>query len=206
MIRHLDYPATMQNSAIMEGRKYESRSAASTASGVTLQIGTVMPHHSTPPHPSQQSKICVRCGQMKLVTEFFSAPRDKNKKRPHCKSCHNKGRAPDSPWAVVSIALRQRHGSSPGVPSLRKHLGVPDICYLCGGNVEWGEAEVDHIVPVSKGGSGEVENLRWTHRECNRAKGSFTLDELAAFCENFLTQFASRNFPELRDEEGGDAK
>jgi len=47
-------------------------------------------------------------------------------------------------------------------------------CRLCGRGAESNppvELEVDHIVPVSKGGGHEESNLRALCRECNRGKG-----------------------------------
>jgi len=41
------------------------------------------------------------------------------------------------------------------------------ICWLCGkGNA----AEIDHVIPVSQGGSDNIENLRLAHTECNQAR------------------------------------
>lgn len=35
--------------------------------------------------------------------------------------------------------------------------------------------EIDHIIPVSKGGSGDASNLQWVHPTCNKSKGSKVL-------------------------------
>jgi 5-methylcytosine-specific restriction endonuclease McrA len=36
------------------------------------------------------------------------------------------------------------------------------------------DAEVDHIIPFSKGGKTELSNGQITHRYCNRAKNNRT--------------------------------
>lgn len=65
--------------------------------------------------------------------------------------------------------------------AFRRHDG---ICYLCGTNVERGmigdySPEVDHIIPVSRGGAPyEDENLAVVHRLCNRIKGQKSAEEL----------------------------
>ncbi|WP_433651043.1 HNH endonuclease [Micromonospora zamorensis] len=51
-------------------------------------------------------------------------------------------------------------------------------CALCGEEIDYalpyldpGEYVVDHIVPLSKGGTDKLENKQPAHRRCNRAKG-----------------------------------
>ena len=59
-----------------------------------------------------------------------------------------------------------------------KILANNDVCHICGGVVDKTlpqyhpmSAEIDHIIPVSKGGDPiSHENLRLTHRKCNREK------------------------------------
>ena len=45
-------------------------------------------------------------------------------------------------------------------------------CYLCQQPVSWEDLEIDHITPVSRGGSSNDENLASTHRRCNRTKAA----------------------------------
>jgi len=60
----------------------------------------------------------------------------------------------------------------------KKILANEDRCALCGGIVDKTlamyhpmSAEIDHIIPVSKGGDPvALENMQLTHRKCNRAK------------------------------------
>lgn len=45
-------------------------------------------------------------------------------------------------------------------------------CVLCGRGPDAVPLEVDHIVPVSKGGKTVPENLRTLCRDCNRGKSN----------------------------------
>jgi 5-methylcytosine-specific restriction endonuclease McrA len=43
-------------------------------------------------------------------------------------------------------------------------------CYLCNKPIEFGQDSIDHIIPVSKGGSNNKSNLAIAHRKCNYGK------------------------------------
>lgn len=61
------------------------------------------------------------------------------------------------------------------------------LCSMCGKKILWGSYigsfkktpkkltfvyDVDHIIPVSEGGTNKISNLRLTHVTCNRQKSS----------------------------------
>jgi RNA-directed DNA polymerase len=48
-------------------------------------------------------------------------------------------------------------------------------------------AELDHIIPVSKGGRNEPSNLQWLAPEVNQCKNDMTVDEFMAVCINVLS-------------------
>lgn len=48
-------------------------------------------------------------------------------------------------------------------------------CQYCNGR--GGELEVDHIIPVSKGGTNNIDNLVTACKACNRGKGRQRLEE-----------------------------
>lgn len=75
---------------------------------------------------------------------------------------------------------RTKGGPPPFATELRDQLGIPTECYLCGGALSWESASLDHVHPVSQGGTHAIDNLRWAHKECNLVKSQFTVDE---FCE-----------------------
>lgn len=45
-------------------------------------------------------------------------------------------------------------------------------CWLCGCPVFRKDASLDHVTPVSKGGSDALSNLRLAHTWCNRKRGN----------------------------------
>ncbi|WP_299982110.1 HNH endonuclease signature motif containing protein [Desulfobacula sp.] len=51
------------------------------------------------------------------------------------------------------------------------------ICQKCYKNVRDDEIEFDHIIPLSKGGPTNVENIRLLCRDCNRKKSN-SIDEI----------------------------
>jgi 5-methylcytosine-specific restriction endonuclease McrA len=63
------------------------------------------------------------------------------------------------------------------------------ICYLTGRQIDLNNArsfQFDHIVPSSKGGGCEIDNLGLTCKEANIAKGNLSVKEFLALCEEVL--------------------
>lgn len=136
-------------------------------------------------------KTCRRCGQSKPLTEFFRLVRPTRSAthRPHCKRCHNLGRAPEKPpvlWRRLTYRLRAGGRRSPSTAALQDALGHPTACSLCGGRVDWDTAVLDHVVPTSRGGTNDVQNLRWAHRACNTIKGDLLIPEMIATIRQIL--------------------
>lgn len=53
------------------------------------------------------------------------------------------------------------------------------ICQKCKHPVREDELEFDHLIPYSKGGSSDENNIRLTHKECNRSKSAKIPDHVA---------------------------
>ena len=65
----------------------------------------------------------------------------------------------------------------PGIPkNLRLEIIARDgfVCRLCGGFSAPNDVDIDHVLPVSRGGKTEHGNLQVTHASCNRRKGNRT--------------------------------
>jgi 5-methylcytosine-specific restriction endonuclease McrA len=46
------------------------------------------------------------------------------------------------------------------------------ICGICGELVERDNFQVDHVIPISRGGASMYDNVQVTHRICNQRKGA----------------------------------
>lgn len=97
----------------------------------------------------------------------------------------------DSGWLVregeyiAAIGWRARHGylfrkrpARNAIPKrIRKRVLREGKCRVCGSPKR---LEVDHIIPVSRGGSDDIENLQPLCLKCNRSKSAKTMDEFMA--------------------------
>ena len=51
------------------------------------------------------------------------------------------------------------------------------FCYICQKSIEDGNYHMDHVIPLSKGGSHSMENIKVTHARCNLVKNDKSLEE-----------------------------
>lgn len=59
---------------------------------------------------------------------------------------------------IYRTVARQLHGVVP--------------CWVCGQHVEHADATLEHIQPVSHGGSSHQDNLAISHAACNHRRGA----------------------------------
>lgn len=53
----------------------------------------------------------------------------------------------------------------------RKHNGLVP-CFCCGKHVKTNSATLEHIIPISKGGTDDMSNLSISHNVCNQRRGA----------------------------------
>ncbi len=121
-------------------------------------------------------RTCTTCNTPKPHNKFRFR-RDRNSYVSTCRKCENSYRRKlRDRFDRLTINLRLRYGVRIKSDILRAVLGEPANCYICGDPIN-GDAELDHVIPRSLGGPTEIENLRWSHRRCNRMKHDLTIEE-----------------------------
>ena len=75
--------------------------------------------------------------------------------------------------------------------ALEKFGGLNTKCYLTGRNIniEVDDFALDHKLPVSKGGSNELNNMEIAIPEANASKTNLTIEEYIALCKEVLENF-----------------
>lgn len=58
-------------------------------------------------------------------------------------------------------------------------------CSYCGTDLDFNSFVIDHIIPISKGGSSKYENLLPSCRECNMCKFDLSIEEFREKITNF---------------------
>lgn len=44
------------------------------------------------------------------------------------------------------------------------------VCHICGGAIQDGNLHFDHVIPLSRGGSHSMDNIKPAHASCNQQK------------------------------------
>lgn len=72
---------------------------------------------------------------------------------------------------------------------LLKKIGNNPKCYLTGRSIDLNKPqtyELDHIIPMSKGGSSLLENCNIACKDANRAKSNMFYDDFIKMCEDIV--------------------
>lgn len=148
----------------------------------------------------QKTKICIKCGVEKSLTEFYKRTDAKDGRRNECISCkkaHNHEYSPK--WYLRNRAskLEQNqtwYNTNPGkrleYKQRRRSLESPNhftadefnqlctkydyACLSCGSTDA--TLSADHVIPLSKGGLNTIDNIQPLCVACNCSKGTKTTD------------------------------
>jgi len=66
---------------------------------------------------------------------------------------------------------------------LKRLIETQDFrCAASGELIEPSTATLDHKIPVTNGGTNDIDNLQWLHAEVNRMKGTLSPDRFLELC------------------------
>jgi len=116
--------------------------------------------------------FCQKCGQLFIArknTKFCSR---------ECLTANNNSRHKDRRLKRIKNVRRE------GIDLKKLYLRDKGVCWLCRTSCDWNDYKItekafvagenypsiDHVVPLSKGGSHTWDNVRLAHRGCNRIK------------------------------------
>jgi hypothetical protein len=133
------------------------------------------------------SKACTRCGQLMPTTREFFGSTPSGGLKGFCRECERKAsrkfeadnkdrrRARDEKRAEAAGGFRRSFPVSTKGALFGKQNGLCPCCFKPIDRPEHGE--VDHMVPLSRGGRDDESNFFLTHAQCNREKKNKTLQE-----------------------------
>ncbi len=123
-------------------------------------------------------EVCKKCG-----IELTDQNTGGNYRQSHtliCKSCDNKR---------ISKNKKERKNKMPWLrdgyaKAWIKHLLIEQsgYCVLCGETLDYEDFHVDHIMPKSRGGGNNLDNLELLCSKCNRSKFDMTPEEYIKHC------------------------
>lgn len=70
-----------------------------------------------------------------------------------------------------------------------------ECCALTGWKLIATEAALDHIIPISRGGTHEITNAQVLHKSVNRCKGTLTNEEFISICEAVVNHVSKQGKP-----------
>lgn len=85
-------------------------------------------------------------------------------------------------WSLQRPSCKER-GEKVTAKSLLQLLArQEERCAISGRRLTPDCAAIDHIVPISKGGTHTMSNVHIVHESVNRAKHTLTMEEFVALC------------------------
>lgn len=145
------------------------------------------------------NKICSKCGEEKPLSEFHKEKKGKYGVRAECKECtkkrhstydtkekyrkwveNHKSKGTVVYWnrraSKVNDRCLNKYGSLEkitGKELYEKFSNVSNCCY-CGTEITHDTCHIEHIIPVSIGGSNTIDNINFSCGRCNVTKNDKT--------------------------------
>lgn len=72
-------------------------------------------------------------------------------------------------------------------------------CAICGKPVKFKKMTIDHIMPLSRGGTNDIKNLQLACKRCNSMKSNMTMDDMMGQISEILKYNRKRKLIEKRN-------
>lgn len=137
---------------------------------------------------------CAKCQAEKPETEFRVRADRNNWRLPNCRPCErviqldNYYKAKEENPLLWRMRV-MRNNRSPHITIRWLEVTLANqggLCALSGVPIDLLTCEIDHILPETRGGSDELDNLRLVCTRANEAKGNMTDDEFFELCRNVI--------------------
>jgi 5-methylcytosine-specific restriction endonuclease McrA len=132
-------------------------------------------------------RTCSRCGERKPTSRDNFGTQPNGLPRARCRACV---RQATNDWAEQNREAgreraRQRKERLESVGVVNEHLQFrgpllcqqKSKCYFCNAAITTDTIEIDHLTPISRGGTNAYSNLAGCCARCNKAKGDRTEGE-----------------------------
>ena len=137
---------------------------------------------------SATEKRCTKCGTTYPATrEFFAHRSSTGQLKSHCRECEKarvrawRAANPDTANAGYRRRQRRLDGWTPTAQQkVDLYFKADGKCRYCNSPLGT-DAQVDHAIPVARGGSNDMENLDLICPRCNQEKGDKTPEEYIAW-------------------------
>lgn len=145
--------------------------------------------------PSGKKPRCKSCEKLsinkdrrrKYEAEYWSDPIKKEKKKAQVKKSmiknmeHHKRKRKEYLKTDDGINAQRKAGQVTRCKSKNAYIEHVDplelyqsqngVCYMCLDQFDFKDMEMDHLIPISKGGKHEASNVKMSCSKCNKRKG-----------------------------------
>lgn len=132
------------------------------------------------------SRTCSRCGQIFPLTREHFGQTPSGGFRSYCRKCKNEGTAEWARRNPDKTRAKWERQNENRITAGVADYGYEEIallrtllkgrCAYCNIPLENG-SEIDHVLPISRGGTDTIDNVTLSCRKCNREKGDRTRAE-----------------------------
>ena len=135
------------------------------------------------PIPSGNTMKCRDCDQILPIDKFSRAGKKNGFRRPECRKCQHlrsKKINPNYGWTEGTISNRETHKLRKERRDLLVKKKLPsqsNECVYCKTKLTLNNSNLDHIIPLARGGKEDESNYQILCERCNKEKHSKTHQE-----------------------------